>query len=136
MKHSVSVMDLFSCGLLMMSSSLRFCWLGTSINTFVPIVKESTYCSFMLVNSLFWFELLLQGLTTWFLCGQILRCINQLSQEPNTLEPLQRADAIKHLVPFLEQQEGLYVDMIQNEVTISFDLSCLWMVIEVTTFLD
>jgi hypothetical protein len=55
---------------------------------------------------------------------KILRCINQLSQEPNTLEPLQRADAIKHLVPFLEQQEGLYVDMIQNEVLSSLHNLC------------
>ncbi|KAG0560320.1 hypothetical protein M758_10G166700 [Ceratodon purpureus] len=55
---------------------------------------------------------------------KILRCINQLSIEPNTLEPLQRADAIKHLVPFLEQQDGLYVDMIQNEVLSSLHNLC------------
>ncbi|XP_024396492.1 MAP3K epsilon protein kinase 1 isoform X3 [Physcomitrium patens] len=55
---------------------------------------------------------------------KILRCINQLSTEPNTLEALQRADAIKHLVPFLEHRDGLYADIIQNEVLSSLHNLC------------
>lgn len=95
----------------------------------VDVSAVASSCIFsMLVRAPLYFwnydSKLLHRLTTQFFCGQILRCINQLSVEPNTLEPLQRADAIKHLVPFLEQQEGLYVDMIQNEVNVSFSRVC------------
>ncbi|KAH7387775.1 hypothetical protein KP509_16G040500 [Ceratopteris richardii] len=45
-----------------------------------------------------------------------LKCIKELSSDPCTLEPLQRAEAIKHLVPFLELREGLMVFQIHTEV--------------------
>ncbi|KAH7331996.1 hypothetical protein KP509_20G062500 [Ceratopteris richardii] len=45
-----------------------------------------------------------------------LRCIKELSSDPCTLEHLQRADAIKHLVPFLEWREGPMVLQIHSEV--------------------
>eukprot|EP00249_Psilotum_nudum_P025064 c29365_g2_i3 orf=721-5196(+) len=47
---------------------------------------------------------------------RILKCINQLSTDPFTLEHLQRADAMKHLVPFFEWREGPMVSQIHNEV--------------------
>lgn len=47
---------------------------------------------------------------------KILKCINQLSTDPNCLEYLQRADAIKHLIPILERQDGPLVSEIHNEV--------------------
>jgi hypothetical protein len=47
---------------------------------------------------------------------QILKCIKELSTDPFTLEYLQRADAMKHLVPFLEKREGPYVQRIHSEV--------------------
>eukprot|EP01018_Ginkgo_biloba_P027295 Gb_33894 [translate_table: standard] len=47
---------------------------------------------------------------------KILKCINQLSTDPNCLEYLQRADAMKHLIPNLERHEGPLVSQIHNEV--------------------
>ncbi|KAG6553054.1 hypothetical protein Mapa_005391 [Marchantia paleacea] len=47
---------------------------------------------------------------------KILRCIKELSTDPFTLEYLQRADAMKHLVPFLEAREGPLVPQIHNQV--------------------
>ncbi|KAJ7540029.1 hypothetical protein O6H91_11G119200 [Diphasiastrum complanatum] len=47
---------------------------------------------------------------------KILKCIEQLSMEPCTLELLQRADAMKHLIPLLESREGLYVSQIHSQV--------------------
>uniref|UniRef100_A0A1D1XID8 non-specific serine/threonine protein kinase n=1 Tax=Anthurium amnicola TaxID=1678845 RepID=A0A1D1XID8_9ARAE len=47
---------------------------------------------------------------------KILRCINFLSADPNCLENLQRADAIKHLIPNLELHDGPLVFQIHNEV--------------------
>ena len=47
---------------------------------------------------------------------QILKCTNHLSTDPNCLESLQRADAIKHLIPNLEVKEGNLVDQIHHEV--------------------
>ncbi|CAM6114867.1 unnamed protein product [Calypogeia fissa] len=47
---------------------------------------------------------------------KILRCIKELSTDPFTLEYLQRADAMKHLVPFLNRREGPYVSQIHNQV--------------------
>lgn len=47
---------------------------------------------------------------------KILKCINHLSTDPNCLENLQRADAIKHLIPNLELQEGPLVSQIHTEV--------------------
>ena len=51
----------------------------------------------------------------WFV--QILECTNHLSTDPNCLENLQRADAIKHLIPDLELKEGNLVYQIHHEVT-------------------
>lgn len=47
---------------------------------------------------------------------KILKCINQLSTDPNCLEYLQRADAIKHLIPILERHDGPLVSEIHIEV--------------------
>ncbi|KAG0497402.1 hypothetical protein HPP92_002093 [Vanilla planifolia] len=47
---------------------------------------------------------------------KILKCINHLSGDPHCLEYLQRADAIKHLIPNLELHEGPFVSQIHNEV--------------------
>lgn len=47
---------------------------------------------------------------------KILKCINQLSTDPNCLEYLQRADAIKHLIPILERHDGPLVSEIHTEV--------------------
>ncbi|KAJ0963046.1 hypothetical protein J5N97_028168 [Dioscorea zingiberensis] len=47
---------------------------------------------------------------------KILMCINYLSTDPNCLENLQRADAIKYLIPNLELHEGQLVFQIHNEV--------------------
>ncbi|XP_026659914.2 MAP3K epsilon protein kinase 1-like isoform X4 [Phoenix dactylifera] len=47
---------------------------------------------------------------------KILKCINHLSTDPNCLENLQRADAIKHLIPNLELREGPLIAQIHNEV--------------------
>lgn len=47
---------------------------------------------------------------------KILKCINHLSTDPNCLENLQRADAIKHLIPNLELREGPLISQIHNEV--------------------
>lgn len=47
---------------------------------------------------------------------QILKCINHLSTDPNCLENLQRADAIKYLIPNLELKEGSLVSQIHTEV--------------------
>ncbi|XP_021679465.2 MAP3K epsilon protein kinase 1 isoform X2 [Hevea brasiliensis] len=45
-----------------------------------------------------------------------LNCINNLSTDPNCLENLQRADAIKFLIPNLELKDGPLVGQIHNEV--------------------
>ncbi|KAK7264110.1 hypothetical protein RJT34_31714 [Clitoria ternatea] len=47
---------------------------------------------------------------------KILKCINHLSTDPNCLENLQRAEAIKHLIPNLELKEGSLVSEIHHEV--------------------
>ncbi|OVA12108.1 Armadillo [Macleaya cordata] len=47
---------------------------------------------------------------------KLLKCINHLSTDPNCLENLQRADAIKHLIPNLELKEGPLISQIHNEV--------------------
>ncbi|KAJ7982314.1 Protein kinase [Quillaja saponaria] len=47
---------------------------------------------------------------------KILKCINHLSTDPNCLENLQRADAIKYLIPNLELKEGALVSQIHHEV--------------------
>ncbi|KAJ8747290.1 hypothetical protein K2173_011555 [Erythroxylum novogranatense] len=47
---------------------------------------------------------------------KILECINHLSTDPNCLENLQRADAIKYLIPNLELKDGHLVGQIHQEV--------------------
>ncbi|XP_058086344.1 MAP3K epsilon protein kinase 1-like isoform X2 [Magnolia sinica] len=47
---------------------------------------------------------------------KILKCINHLSTDPNCLENLQRADAIKHLIPNLELREEPLISQIHTEV--------------------
>ncbi|XP_019454258.1 PREDICTED: MAP3K epsilon protein kinase 1-like [Lupinus angustifolius] len=47
---------------------------------------------------------------------KILKCINHLSTDPNCLENLQRAEAIKYLIPNLELKEGSLVSEIRHEV--------------------
>ncbi|XP_043716021.1 MAP3K epsilon protein kinase 1-like isoform X3 [Telopea speciosissima] len=47
---------------------------------------------------------------------KLLKCINHLSTDANCLENLQRADAIRHLIPNLELQEGPLISQIHHEV--------------------
>ncbi|KAF5749885.1 Mitogen-activated protein kinase kinase kinase 7 [Tripterygium wilfordii] len=47
---------------------------------------------------------------------KILKCINHLSTDPNCLENLQRADAIKYLIPNLELKDGPLISQIHTEV--------------------
>ncbi|KAK9150856.1 hypothetical protein Syun_009165 [Stephania yunnanensis] len=54
---------------------------------------------------------------------KLLKCINHLSTDPNCLENLQRADAIKHLIPNLELQEGLFISQIHLE---TLEWICSW----------
>ncbi|MCO5580002.1 hypothetical protein L7F22_033868 [Adiantum nelumboides] len=45
-----------------------------------------------------------------------LKCIKELSSDPFTLEHLQRADAMKHLIPFLDWREAPMVLQVHSEV--------------------
>ncbi|KAL0409158.1 UNVERIFIED_CONTAM: MAP3K epsilon protein kinase [Sesamum radiatum] len=47
---------------------------------------------------------------------KLLKCINHLSTDPHCLENLQRADAIKYLIPNLDLKEGAFVSQIHHEV--------------------
>ncbi|CAN6920987.1 unnamed protein product [Brassica oleracea] len=47
---------------------------------------------------------------------KILECINHLSTDPDCLQTLQRANAIKHLIPNLDLKEGNLVYQIHHEV--------------------
>nr|GMC75635.1 MAP3K epsilon protein kinase 1-like [Ipomoea batatas] len=47
---------------------------------------------------------------------KLLKCINHLSTDPHCLEHLQRADAIKYLIPNLDLKEGPLVPQIHHEV--------------------
>ncbi|CAK7337960.1 unnamed protein product [Dovyalis caffra] len=47
---------------------------------------------------------------------KLLKCINNLSTDPNCLENLQHADAIKYLIPNLELKDGTLVDQIHSEI--------------------
>ncbi|KAK2635752.1 hypothetical protein Ddye_030544 [Dipteronia dyeriana] len=47
---------------------------------------------------------------------KILKCINYLSTDPNCLENLQRADAIKYLIPNIDLKDGPLVYLIHSEV--------------------
>ncbi|XP_047268510.1 MAP3K epsilon protein kinase 1 isoform X2 [Capsicum annuum] len=47
---------------------------------------------------------------------KLLKCINHLSTDPHCLEHLQRADAIKYLIPNLDLKEGPLVSQIHHEV--------------------
>ncbi|KDO52990.1 hypothetical protein CISIN_1g000533mg [Citrus sinensis] len=46
----------------------------------------------------------------------LLKCVNHLSTDPNCLENLQRADAIKYLIPNLDLKDGHLVSLIHSEV--------------------
>ncbi|KAK9049159.1 hypothetical protein SSX86_031874 [Deinandra increscens subsp. villosa] len=48
---------------------------------------------------------------------KLLKCINHLSTDPHCLEHLQRADAIKHLIPNLDLKDGPLVSQIHHEVS-------------------
>uniref|UniRef100_A0A6N2M402 Uncharacterized protein n=1 Tax=Salix viminalis TaxID=40686 RepID=A0A6N2M402_SALVM len=52
---------------------------------------------------------------------KILKCIDNLSTDPNCLENLQRADAIKYLIPNLELKDGPLVDHIHSEALLKKD---------------
>ncbi|KAL1568774.1 MAP3K epsilon protein kinase 1 [Salvia divinorum] len=47
---------------------------------------------------------------------KLLKCINHLSTDPHCLEHLQRADAIKYLIPNLDLKEGSLVSQVHHEV--------------------
>ncbi|KAL8120420.1 MAP3K epsilon protein kinase 1-like isoform X2 [Apium graveolens] len=47
---------------------------------------------------------------------KLLKCVNHLSTDPHCLENLQRADAIKFLIPNLDFREGPLVSQIHHEV--------------------
>ncbi|KAK4484077.1 hypothetical protein RD792_011297 [Penstemon davidsonii] len=47
---------------------------------------------------------------------KLLKCINHLSTDPHCLEHLQRADALKYLIPNLDLKEGALVSQIHHEV--------------------
>ncbi|XP_022882172.1 MAP3K epsilon protein kinase 1-like isoform X1 [Olea europaea var. sylvestris] len=47
---------------------------------------------------------------------KLLKCIHHLSTDPHCLEHLQRADAIKYLIPNLDLREGALVSQIHQEV--------------------
>lgn len=47
---------------------------------------------------------------------KLLKCINHLSTDPHCLEHLQRADAIKYLIPNLDLKDGPVVSKIHHEV--------------------
>ncbi|KAF8015366.1 hypothetical protein BT93_H1004 [Corymbia citriodora subsp. variegata] len=47
---------------------------------------------------------------------KILKCINHLSMDPNCLDSLQRAEAIKYLIPNLELKDGPLISQIHHEV--------------------
>eukprot|EP00850_Spirogloea_muscicola_P007816 SM000040S14828 [mRNA] locus=s40:632092:641340:+ [translate_table: standard] len=47
---------------------------------------------------------------------KVLTTIQLLTMDPNTLEPLQRADAIRHLVPVLQYRSGDLVSDIHSQV--------------------
>ncbi|KAL7001524.1 MAP3K epsilon protein kinase 1 [Sarracenia purpurea var. burkii] len=47
---------------------------------------------------------------------KLLKCINHLSTDPHCLENLQRADAIKYLIPNLDLKEGPLISQIHHEV--------------------
>ena len=48
-----------------------------------------------------------------------MKCVNHLSTDPHCLENLQRADAIRYLIPNLEFKEGPLVSQIHHEVNLS-----------------
>ncbi|XP_058181067.1 MAP3K epsilon protein kinase 1-like isoform X1 [Rhododendron vialii] len=47
---------------------------------------------------------------------KLLKCVNHLSTDPHCLENLQRADAIKYLIPNLDLKEGPLISQIHHEV--------------------
>ncbi|KAD5317140.1 hypothetical protein E3N88_17086 [Mikania micrantha] len=49
-------------------------------------------------------------------CYLLVKCINHLSTDPHCLEHLQRADAIRHLIPNFDLKDGPLVSQIHHEV--------------------
>ncbi|KAC9696446.1 hypothetical protein E3N88_45370 [Mikania micrantha] len=47
---------------------------------------------------------------------KLVKCINHLSTDPHCLEHLQRADAIRHLIPNFDLKDGPLVSQIHHEV--------------------
>ncbi|KAJ6774841.1 MITOGEN-ACTIVATED KINASE KINASE KINASE [Salix purpurea] len=75
-------------------------------------IVKSYMCSQSLLNRLFQMFNRIEP----HILLKILKCINNLSTDPNCLENLQRADAIKYLIPNLELKDGPLVDQIHSEV--------------------
>ncbi|KAK4793729.1 hypothetical protein SAY86_024164 [Trapa natans] len=73
---------------------------------------KSRMCSQGLLNRLFQ----MFDRVTHPILLKILMCINHLSMDPNCLESLQRAEAIKYLIPNLEIKDGPLIDEIHHEV--------------------
>lgn len=80
------------------------------------------------------FQLWVPDCIIYYLCLglQLLKCINHLSTDPHCLENLQRADAIKHLIPNLDLKDGPLVSQIHHEVseTIKWLLKCDYHILE------
>ncbi|KAK1385449.1 MAP3K epsilon protein kinase 1 [Heracleum sosnowskyi] len=73
---------------------------------------KSYMCSQSLLNRLF---LIFNKIEPAVLL-KLLKCVNHLSTDPHCLENLQRADAIKNLIPNLDFKEGPLVSQIHHEV--------------------
>ncbi|KAK8490816.1 hypothetical protein V6N12_011446 [Hibiscus sabdariffa] len=73
---------------------------------------KSYMCSQSLLNRLFQMFNRIEPL----ILLKMLKCINHLSTDPNCLENLQRADAIKYLIPNLELECGPLVSQMHHEV--------------------
>ncbi|KAK8706548.1 hypothetical protein V6N13_050109 [Hibiscus sabdariffa] len=73
---------------------------------------KSYMCSQSLLNRLFQMFNRIEPL----ILLKMLKCINHLSTDPNCLENLQRAEAIKYLIPNLELECGPLVSQMHHEV--------------------
>ncbi|XP_076885577.1 MAP3K epsilon protein kinase 1-like isoform X6 [Bidens hawaiensis] len=77
---------------------------------------DSTVKSYMCSQSLLSRLFQMSNKTEPAILLKLLKCINHLSTDPHCLESLQRADAIKHLIPNLEPKDGPLVSQIHHEV--------------------
>ncbi|GER57856.1 protein kinase [Striga asiatica] len=57
---------------------------------------------------------------------KLLKCINHLSTDPHCLEHLQRADALKYLIPNLDLKDGSLVSQIHHERNWNFFIVYYW----------